>query len=59
MTLSEFTEHLLESNQVHYPISGRYDFTVLLRSVVGQQNYIYEKYPPHTIYEGGYFCGLV
>ena len=42
MTLSEFTEHLPGSNKVRYPISGRNDFTVLLRSVVGRQT-IYMK----------------
>ena len=51
MTLCKFTEHLPGLNKVHYPISGRNDFTVLLRSVVGWQNYIYEKYPPYTIYD--------
>ena len=49
--ISEFTEHLRGSNKVCYPISGRNDFTVLLRSVVGRQNYIYEKYPLYTIYD--------
>ena len=48
---SEFTEHLPGSNKVHYPISGRNDFTVLLRSVVGQQYYIYENYPLYTMYD--------
>ena len=51
MTLSEFTEHLPGSNKVRYPISGRNNFTVLLRSVVDRQNYIYEKYPLYTIYD--------
>ena len=51
MTLSKFTEHLPGWNKVRYPISGRNDFTVLLRSVVGRQNYIYEKYPLYTIYD--------
>ena len=30
--------------------SGKSDSTVLLTSVVGPQNYIYEKYPLYTIY---------
>ena len=51
MTLSKFTEHLPGSNKVRYPISGRNDFTVPLRSAVGRQNYIYEKYPPYTTYD--------
>ena len=51
MTLSEFTEHLPGSNKVRYPISGRNDFTVVLRSVVDRQNYIYEKYLLYTIYD--------
>ena len=51
MTLSKFTEHLPGSNKVCYPISGRNDFTVVLRSVVGRQNYIYEKYPLYTVYD--------
>ena len=51
MALSDFTEHLPGSNKVRYPISGRNDFTVLLRSVVGRQNYIFKKYPLSTIYD--------
>ena len=50
MILSEFTENLPGSNKVHYPISGKNGFTVLLTSVVGLQNYIHEKYPFCTIY---------
>ena len=49
MTLSEFTEHLPGSNKVRYPISGRNDFTVLLRSVVGRQT-IYIKNILSTLY---------
>ena len=51
MTLSEFTEHLPGSNKFCYPISGRNDFTIISSSVVGRQNYIYEKYPLYTIYD--------
>ena len=51
MALSDFTEHFPGSNKVRYPISGRNDFTVLLRSAVGRQNYIYEKYPRYTTYD--------
>ena len=49
MTLSEFTEHLPGSNKVRYLISGRNDFTVLLRSVVGRQT-IYMKNILSTLY---------
>ena len=51
MTLSEFTEHLPGSNKVRYLISGKNYFTVLLTSVVGLQNYIYQNYPLYTIYD--------
>ena len=51
MTLCEFTEHLAGLNKVCYPMSGRNYFTVLLRSVVGGQNYIYKKYPLYTLYD--------
>ena len=50
MTLSEFNEHLPGWNKVGYPTSGRNNFTVLLGSAVGRQNYIYEKYPLYTMY---------
>ena len=40
MTSSKFTEHFPGSNKVHFPICDRKDFTLVLRSVVGQQNYI-------------------
>ena len=51
MTLFKFTEHLPGLSKVRYPISGRNDFTVLLRCVVGRQNYIYEKDPLYTIFD--------
>ena len=37
--ISEFTENLSGSNKVHYPISNRNDFTVVITSVVGRQLY--------------------
>ena len=40
MISSEFTEHFPGSNEVHYPISDGKDFTLVLTSVVGRQNYI-------------------
>ena len=40
MTSSKFTEHFPGSNKVHFPICDGKDFTLVLRSVVGQQNYI-------------------
>ena len=50
MTSSKFTGYYPGSNKVHYPISGRNDFTVLLTSVVDRQNYIIEKSPHFTIH---------
>ena len=40
MTSSEFTEHFPGLNKVHYPISDGKDFTSVLTTVVGWQNYI-------------------
>ena len=37
---SEFTENFPELNKVHYPTSDRKNFTLVLMSVVDQQNYI-------------------
>ena len=37
MASSEFTEHLPGSNKVHYPISGRNDFTVSMKNVLASQ----------------------
>ena len=40
MTSSEYIEHFPGSNKVHYPVSNRKDFTLVLTSAVGRQNYI-------------------
>ena len=40
MMSSEFTENFPELNKVHYPTSDRKNFTLVLMSVVDQQNYI-------------------
>ena len=40
MTSFKFTDHFPGSNKVHYPISDKKDFTLVLTSVVGRQNYI-------------------
>ena len=46
---SEFTELFPGLNKVHYPISDRKDFTVVLTFVVGRQNHINVKCPHFTI----------
>ena len=38
--ISEFTEHFPGLSKVHYPISDRKDFTLVLTTVVGWQNFI-------------------
>ena len=50
MTSSEFTEDFSGLNKVHYPSSDRNDFTVVITSVMGQQNYINIKCPYFTMY---------
>ena len=51
MTSSEFTEHFSVSNKVHYLISDKNNFTVVIKSVVGRENYIDVKFSHFTIYD--------
>ena len=50
MTLSKFTEHLPASNKVRYPISGRNDFTVLLRCGGPAKLYLWKISSLHYIW---------